>query len=103
MKKKIDKLLALSTLCIASLAYGADQNASAQLHAEMIFDPRQNKLMVHFTTRLPGGHNYLAYAYANQAFITLETSPERLFTYPAADKSTIDKLFRRQITSLQAP
>jgi hypothetical protein len=57
---------------------------------EMIFDQQKNKLMVYFTTRAPGGHNYMAYSYANDAFTSLDTIPKRLFTYPDAEKSTID-------------
>ena len=57
---------------------------------QTIFDQERNKLMVYFTIRRKGGRNYMAYAYADQAFTTLETQPERLFTYPNADKDTID-------------
>lgn len=57
---------------------------------QTIFDPEKNKLMVYFTTRMKGGHNYMVYAYPNAAYTSLETVPQRLFTYPVADKSTID-------------
>jgi hypothetical protein len=57
---------------------------------ETIFDTERKKLMVYFTVRHKGGHNYMVYAYANDAFTTLETTPQRLFTYPDKDKSTID-------------
>lgn len=57
---------------------------------ETIFDKEQNKLMVYFTTRMKGGHNYMVYTYADNAFTTLATEPKRLFIYPDANKSTID-------------
>jgi hypothetical protein len=57
---------------------------------ETIFDKEQNELMVYFTTRMKGGHNYMVYSYADNAFTTLTTEPKRLFTYPDANKSTID-------------
>jgi hypothetical protein len=57
---------------------------------QTIFDKEQNKLMVYFTIRSKGGHNYMVYSYADQAFTTLVTEPKRLFTYPDASKSTID-------------
>lgn len=57
---------------------------------ETIFDKERNKLMVYFTTRMKGGHNFMVYSYADNAFTTLTTEPKRLFTYPDASKSTID-------------
>ena len=57
---------------------------------QTIFDTERKKLMVYFTVRHKGGHNYMVYAYADDAFTTLETTPKRLFTYPNKDKSTID-------------
>lgn len=57
---------------------------------ETIFDAAQKKLMVYFTVRHKGGHNYMVYAYADNAFTTLETTPNGLYTYPKADTSTID-------------
>lgn len=57
---------------------------------QTIFDPDKNKLMVYFTTRMKSGPNYMVYAYPNHAYTSLETVPQRLFTYPVADKSTID-------------
>ncbi len=57
---------------------------------ETIFDPEHRKLMVYFTTRIKTGPNFLVYAYANDAFTTLETAPKQLFTYPKAKVNTID-------------
>jgi len=57
---------------------------------ETIFDAERKKLMVYFTLRHKGGHNYMVYAYANDAFTALETTPKQLFTYPDKTKSTID-------------
>ena len=57
---------------------------------QTIFDTERKKLMVYFTVRHKGGHNYMVYSYADDAFTTLETTPKRLFTYPNKDKSTID-------------
>jgi hypothetical protein len=57
---------------------------------ETIYDPVRKQLMVYFTVRHKGGHNYMVYAYADDAFTTLVTTPQRLFTYPDKDKSTID-------------
>lgn len=57
---------------------------------ETIFDPVRKKLMVYFTVRHKGGHNYMVYAYADDAFTTLVSTPQRLFTYPDKNKSTID-------------
>lgn len=57
---------------------------------ETIYDKDKNKLMVYFTTRHKTGRDYMVYSYANDAFNTLETTPQRLFTYPNPDKSTID-------------
>jgi hypothetical protein len=57
---------------------------------ETIFDTERKKLMVYFTVRHKAGQDYMVYAYANDAFTTLETTPQQLFTYPVKDKSTID-------------
>jgi hypothetical protein len=46
--------------------------------------------MVYFTTRFKKGRNFMVYSYPDEAFTTLETTPKQLFTYPTADKSTID-------------
>jgi hypothetical protein len=57
---------------------------------ETIFDAENKKLMVYYTTRIKNGPNFLVYSYANDAFTTLETKPERLFTYPKENINTID-------------
>ena len=57
---------------------------------ETIFDKDRKQLMVYFTMRLKGGHNYMVYSYADNAFKTLLTEPKQLFTYPDPTKSTID-------------
>jgi hypothetical protein len=57
---------------------------------QTIFDTERKKLMVYFTVRHKKGHNYMVYAYADDAFTTLETTPKRLFAYPVKDTSTID-------------
>jgi hypothetical protein len=57
---------------------------------ETIFDPAKNKLMIYFTTRIKTGPNFMVYSYADSAFTTLETEPQRLFTYPKENVNTID-------------
>jgi predicted GH43/DUF377 family glycosyl hydrolase len=57
---------------------------------ETIFDPVKKKLMVYFTTRHGNGPNFMVYSYADDAFTTLESKPEQLFSYPDQKKSTID-------------
>jgi hypothetical protein len=57
---------------------------------QTIFDSERKKLMIYFTVRHKSGPDYMAYAYADDAFTTLESTPRRLFTYPDKDKSTID-------------
>ena len=57
---------------------------------ETIFDPAKKKLMVYFTTRIKTGPNFMVYSYANSAFTTLETRPQRLFSYPKDNVNTID-------------
>jgi hypothetical protein len=68
-------------------AYG---DIGAAWAPETIFDPKKNKLMVYYTTRVKGGDNHMVYSYANDAFTTLETAPRPLFTYPTPGRSTID-------------
>jgi len=70
--------------------FPAFRDIGAAWAPQTIFDTERKKLMVYFTVRHKGGHNYMAYAYADDAFTTLETTPERLFAYPNKDKSTID-------------
>jgi hypothetical protein len=57
---------------------------------ETIFDPKRGKMMVYFTTRLGAEPNHMVFAYANQAFSSLETVPAQLFNYPDGKKSAID-------------
>ncbi|MFC5458876.1 glycoside hydrolase family 43 protein [Massilia niabensis] len=57
---------------------------------QTIFDKDKNKLMVYFTTRHRTTPDYMVYSYVDSAYNKLETEPQRLFTYPKADKSTID-------------
>jgi hypothetical protein len=57
---------------------------------ETIFDQERNQLMVYFTVRKKGGHNYMVYSYADPAYTTLTSEPKQLFKYPDPNKSTID-------------
>lgn len=57
---------------------------------ETIWDDKVGKPMVYYTTRVKKTQDHLVYAYADEAFTTLTTAPERLFTYPIAGKNAID-------------
>ncbi|CAN7168343.1 glycoside hydrolase family 43 protein [Pseudoduganella sp. LjRoot289] len=70
--------------------FAAYQDIGAAWAPQTIFDTERKKLMVYFTVRHKGGHNHMVYAYADNDFTTLETTPKQLFTYPDKDKSTID-------------
>lgn len=57
---------------------------------QTIFDPSNNKPMVYFSTHIKNGVDHMVYAYADDAFTTLRTTPKQLFAYPDASKNTID-------------
>jgi hypothetical protein len=57
---------------------------------ETIWDDKVGKPMVYYTTRVKKTQDHLVWAYADEAFTTLTTAPERLFTYPIAGKNAID-------------
>lgn len=57
---------------------------------ELIYDEQKGKIMVYFTLRFGNGLNRLYYAYADDAFTTLETEPQQLFQYPKFNKNFID-------------
>lgn len=90
LMKSYDLIHWTHALVHISQLFPAFGDVGAAWAPETIYDADKKKLMVYFTTRQKGGHNYLVYAYANDAFTTLETAPQRLFSYPDPDKSTID-------------
>ena len=56
---------------------------------ELIYDEKEEKLMMYFTMRFGNGKNKLYYSYLNKSFNGLETEPKLLFDYPK-DISYID-------------
>lgn len=57
---------------------------------QIIHDAEQGKMMVSYSTRSGDQPDHMVYSYADDAFTTLTTPPQRLFTYPDPTKSTID-------------
>lgn len=55
---------------------------------ELIFDEAKGKIMIYFTMRK--GKTKLYYAYMNDAFTALESTPEILFEYPDSSKQILD-------------
>lgn len=56
---------------------------------ELIYDDKQDKMMIYFTMRFGNGNNKVYFSYLNKDFSALETSPKLLFNYPK-DLSYID-------------
>ena len=56
---------------------------------ELIFDEKENKLMIYFTMRFANGKDKLYYAYMDKDFTRFESQPKLLFQYPK-DVSYID-------------
>ncbi|SDP15248.1 Beta-xylosidase [Mucilaginibacter sp. OK268] len=57
---------------------------------ETIYDEVRGKLMIYFTMRYRNGPNQLYYAYVNDDFNRLESTPELLFQYPDEKIAAID-------------
>lgn len=57
---------------------------------ETTYDEEKGKLMIYFTMRYQSEPNKLYYAYVNEDFDRLETSPQILFEYPNEKVSAID-------------
>ncbi|HJS00040.1 MAG TPA: hypothetical protein VJ780_03805 [Flavobacterium sp.] len=57
---------------------------------ELIYDEVKGKNMIYFTMRKGKGKTKLYYAYMNDAFTALETTPEILFEYPDSTKQILD-------------
>lgn len=57
---------------------------------ELIYDAKQNKIMIYFTMRLGHGKTKLYYAYMNKDFTKLDSRPEILFNYPDTTKQILD-------------
>lgn len=57
---------------------------------EVTYDSRKGKLMIYFTMRFGNEANKLYYAYVNDAFDKIETTPQVLFQYPDETASAID-------------
>ncbi len=57
---------------------------------QTVFDPAAGKMMVYYSTRNGKETDHMVYSYADDAFTTLTAPPKDLFTYPVADKGTID-------------
>jgi hypothetical protein len=51
----------------------------------MIYDDVKGKMMITFTMKIGRGIDYIAWAYADDAFTKMETKPEILFRFPAPD------------------
>lgn len=56
---------------------------------ELIYDDRQDKMMIYFTMRFGNGNNKVYYTHLNQDFTAMEAFPKLLFSYPK-DVSYID-------------
>lgn len=65
-------------------------NIGAAWAPQTIYDPAKKKLMVYFTTRDGNGLERMVYSYADDAFTTITTAPQSLFTYPKKGIGTID-------------
>ncbi|MGL1959218.1 MAG: glycoside hydrolase family 43 protein [Colwellia sp.] len=72
-------------------------NLAAVWAPQTIYDKVENKLMLYYTTRHKNNReskkdssNYMVYAYTNDEFTTLTTTPKKLFNYPIEGVSTID-------------
>ncbi|SKB33974.1 Por secretion system C-terminal sorting domain-containing protein [Alkalitalea saponilacus] len=49
---------------------------------QSIYDEAEEKIMVYFSMRQPGGYDIIYYAYANEDFTGLESSPQQLLYHP---------------------
>ncbi len=56
---------------------------------QTFYDEEEGKVMVYFSMLQPGGTDIIYYAYANDDFTALETTPQQLFFHPEG-KSCID-------------
>ncbi|HCW65229.1 MULTISPECIES: family 43 glycosylhydrolase [Leeuwenhoekiella] len=56
---------------------------------QTIYDAEAGKYMVYFSMLQPGGYDIIYYAYANEDFTALESTPKQLF-YSPDEKSCID-------------
>ncbi len=56
---------------------------------QTFFDEEEGRYMVYFSMLQPGGYDIIYYAYANDDFTSLATTPEQLFYHPD-NKSCID-------------
>lgn len=56
---------------------------------QTFFDEEKGRYMVYFSMLQPGGYDIIYYAYANDDFTSLATTPEQLFYHPD-NKSCID-------------
>lgn len=57
---------------------------------QTIYDEEKGKMMIYFTMRYRNEPNKLYYAYVNEEFDRLETTPQILFEYPDEKVSAID-------------
>ncbi|HTN19730.1 MAG TPA: family 43 glycosylhydrolase [Pelobium sp.] len=57
---------------------------------EVTYDEEKKKLMIYFTMRFQNEPNRLYYAYVNDNFDKLETTPQLLFEYPDKNISVLD-------------
>ncbi len=56
---------------------------------QTVFDEEEGRYMVYFSMLQPGGYDIIYYAYANDDFTSLATTPQQLFYHPD-NKSCID-------------
>lgn len=57
---------------------------------ETVYDPDSGRMMIYFTMRFGNEPNRLYYAYVDNDFTRLESTPQLLFEYPTAGVSAID-------------
>jgi len=57
---------------------------------ELIYDDKEEKIMLYFTMRFGNGLNKLYYTWLNKTFTGLETEPQQLFQYPKYNRNFID-------------
>jgi len=57
---------------------------------QTIYDPEAEKMMLYFTMRIGHGRTKLYYAYTDDDFTTLTTSPQILFEYPNNEIQILD-------------